>query len=199
VVVNVLNRENYTPDAYDDEAQTYMNIPVMVDVLQNDLYLNDGLKSVDEMQPSVEGIVEVTADYKLRFTPSAGYTGTVVFQYNVCDIDDECDMASVTVTVVIDPNKKIIIPEAFSPNGDNINDYFEVQNIEISQHVTLHVYNRWGNLVYKNDRYKNDWDGTSNVSMAIGSKLPDGTYYYLLEIKDTGKLYKGSVFIKRSY
>ncbi len=199
VVVNVLNRENYTPDAYDDEAQTYMNIPVMVDVLQNDLYLNDGLKSVDVTQSIVEGSIEVTADYKLRFTPSAGYTGTVVFQYNVCDIDDECDMASVTVTVVIDPNKKIIIPEAFSPNGDNINDYFEVQNIEIYQHVTLHVYNRWGNLVYKNDRYKNDWDGTSNVSMAIGSKLPDGTYYYLLEIKDTGKLYKGSVFIKRSY
>jgi len=55
----------------------------MVDVLQNDLYLNDGLKSVDVTQSIVEGSIEVTADYKLRFTPSAGYTGTVVFQYNV--------------------------------------------------------------------------------------------------------------------
>jgi gliding motility-associated-like protein len=199
VVINVLNRENYTPDARDDEAETYMNTTILIDVLQNDLYLNDGIKSVEVLLPVASANVVVTADYKLQYTPLNGYKGTEVFQYRVCDIDDECDIANVTITVSIDPNRKVIIPEAFSPNGDNINDTFEVQNIEAFQHVTLHVYNRWGNLVYKSENYKNDWDGTSNVSMAIGSKLPDGTYYYLLEIKDTGKLYKGSVFIKRSY
>ncbi|HOK86480.1 MAG TPA: Ig-like domain-containing protein, partial [Tenuifilum sp.] len=199
VVINVLNRENYTPDAIDDEAETYANTTILIDVLQNDLYLNDGVKSVDLVTPATNANVIVTADYKLQYTPLAGYKGTESFTYRVCDIDDECDIATVTVTVSVDPNKKVEIPEAFSPNGDNINDTFEVQNIEFFQKVTLYVYNRWGNLVYKSENYKNDWDGTSNVSMAIGSKLPDGTYYYLLEIKDTGKLYKGSVFIKRSY
>ncbi len=199
VLINVINRENYTPDAKDDEAQTFMSTPVLIDVLTNDLYLNDGIKSVEVLLPLVNGNAVVTPDYKILYTPLPGYKGTEGFQYRVCDVDNECDMATVMVTVVEDPSRKVIIPEAFSPNGDNINDTFEVQNIEQFFHVTLHVYNRWGNLVYKSDRYKNDWDGTSNVSMAIGSKLPDGTYYYLLEIKDTGKLYKGSVFIKRSY
>ena len=199
VVINVLNRENYTPDAIDDEAETYANTTILIDVLQNDLYLNDGIKSVKLVTSATNANVIVTADYKLQYTPLAGYKGTESFTYRVCDIDDECDIANVTVTVMVDPNKKVEIPEAFSPNGDNINDTFEVLNIEFYQKVSLHVYNRWGNLVYKSDNYKNDWDGTSNVSMAIGSKLPDGTYYYLLEIKDTGKLYKGSVFIKRSY
>jgi gliding motility-associated-like protein len=199
VVINVLNRENYTPDAIDDEAETYANTTILIDVLQNDLYLNDGIKSVELVTSAPNANVIVTADYKLQYTPLTGYKGTESFTYRVCDIDDECDIAVVTVTVIVDPNKKVEIPEAFSPNGDNKNDTFEVQNIEFFQKVTLHVYNRWGNLVYKSENYKNDWDGTSNVSMAIGSKLPDGTYYYLLEIKDTGKLYKGSVFIKRSY
>ncbi|MEW5845404.1 MAG: Ig-like domain-containing protein [Bacteroidota bacterium] len=199
VVINVLNRENYTPDAIDDEAETYANTTILIDVLQNDLYLNDGVKSVELVTSATNANVIVTGDYKLQYTPMTGYKGAESFTYKVCDIDDECDIATVTVTVSVDPNRKVKIPEAFSPNGDNINDTFEVQNIEFFQKVTLHVYNRWGNLVYKSENYKNDWDGTSNVSMAIGSKLPDGTYYYLLEIKDTGKLYKGSVFIKRSY
>jgi gliding motility-associated-like protein len=199
VVINVLNRENYTPDAIDDEVESYVNATIIVDVLANDLNLNDGVKSVTLETSPVNGNAIITGDYRVQYTPLTGFKGQESFTYKVCDIDDECDIATVTINVVTDPNKKVEVPDAFSPNGDDINDTFEVQNIEFYQQVTLHVYNRWGNLVYKSNHYKNDWDGTSNVSMAIGSKLPDGTYYYLLQIKDTGKIYKGSVFIKRSY
>ncbi len=199
IVVNVLNRENYTPDAQDDEAETYANTAILIDVLTNDLWLNDGIKTVEIEANPVNANSIITADYKIQYTPLMGYKGTETLTYRVCDIDDECDIATVNVRVITDPNRKVEIPEAFSPNGDNINDTFEVQNIEFFQKVSLLVYNRWGNLVYKNENYRNDWNGTSNVSMAIGSKLPDGTYYYLIEIKDTGKVYKGSVYIKRSY
>jgi len=44
----------------------------------------------------------------------------------------------------------------------------------------LNIYNRWGNLVYHVIGYKNDWEGTFNNK----KELPDGTYYYILELND---------------
>jgi gliding motility-associated-like protein len=139
----------------------------------------------------------VVDNNRIIYTPLNGFKGTDSFTYTVCDIDDDCDDALVTVEVLTDPSLGIDIPEAFSPNGDGINDTFEVVNITNFGKASLKVYNRWGNLVYKSDNYKNTWDGTSNASMAIGSKLPDGTYYYIIEFSGSGKMYKGSVFIKR--
>jgi len=197
MVVEVLNRENNTPDAQDDEAETFINTSILIDVLANDTYLTDGVKSVAIILSPVNGNFTVDAYNRVLYTPLNGYKGGDSFTYRVCDLDDDCDEATVNVTVVPDATKLIDIPEAFSPNGDRINDTFEILNLVNYGRVSLKVYNRWGNLVYKNDSYKNDWDGTSNTAMSIGSKLPDGTYYYIIETAGSGKMYKGSVFIKR--
>lgn len=197
MVVEVMNRENNIPSAIDDVAETFINTDVIIEVLANDKYLTDGVKSVSIINAPVNGNCTVDSYNRIIYTPMNEYKGSDSFTYRVCDIDDECDEATVEVTVIPDASKTIEIPEAFSPNDDRINDTFEILNIVNYGRVTLKVYNRWGNLVYKSDKYKNDWDGTSNVSMAIGSKLPDGTYYYIIEIAETGKIYKGSVFIKR--
>ena len=52
--------------------------------------------------------------------------------------------------------------------------------------VNLSIFNRWGNKVYEQDNYENNWDGRVNVnSMQFGTgKLPEGTYYYVLEFQD---------------
>jgi len=57
--------------------------------------------------------------------------------------------------------------------------------------VSLTIINRWGNEVYKNSNYKDEWNG---------GNLNDGTYYYLIETKKNNetKVYKGWVLIKRS-
>lgn len=98
----------------------------------------------------------------------------------------------------------IVIYEAISPNGDGINDYFFVENLDAYPNSKVWIYNRWGALVYQNDNYKNDWDGTSQNSMNIGGDiLPEGTYYYILELggveaqPNAGEIYKGFVYIKR--
>ncbi|MFC5411673.1 gliding motility-associated C-terminal domain-containing protein [Larkinella bovis] len=84
---------------------------------------------------------------------------------------------------------QVMIPEGFSPNGDGVNDRFIIRNVGGTT-VRLEVFNRWGHTVYRNQDYKNDWDGTTNTGARIGSDskgLPDGTYFYVVELSDGRK------------
>lgn len=76
-------------------------------------------------------------------------------------------------------------PDAFTPNGDGMNDTFQIQFAEQEYpNYTLEIYNRWGNLVFKGDASKH-WDGTSSESRTIGDKiLPVGVYFYILYYND---------------
>ena len=67
-------------------------------------------------------------------------------------------------------------PNVITANGDGINDLFIIQNIEDYNNVLLQIFNRWGNLVYENASYQNDWDGTDKS----GADLIDGVYTYLV-------------------
>jgi gliding motility-associated-like protein len=85
-------------------------------------------------------------------------------------------------TVVTLAPTEVIIPEGFSPNGDGSNDQFIIENTG-NKRIEIEIFNRWGNIVYKNPNYKNDWDGRSNTGVKIGSDLPDGTYYYIIVVE----------------
>ncbi|PST83384.1 hypothetical protein C7T94_12470 [Pedobacter yulinensis] len=89
----------------------------------------------------------------------------------------------------------LFIPGGFSPNGDGINDKFIVNNTG-NRKVSLEVFNRWANSVYKNTTYDNSWDGKCNVGLHIGSDVPAGTYYYVVILDDTEK-YVGYITINR--
>jgi large repetitive protein len=97
---------------------------------------------------------------------------------------------------------ELIVPQAFTPDGDGINDYFVIDGITKYPGSNLIVMNRWGNVVYETENYQNDWAGTSNVSLVIGGEnLPTGTYYYVLDTKvsklgDNG-IFKGYIYIQR--
>lgn len=87
------------------------------------------------------------------------------------------------------------IPQGFSPNGDGVNDLFEIDGLESiraeGERVTLDVWDVNGVLVYHSDDYDGEWDGTLN---GTGQPLLEGQYLYWLK----SSLYsrKGSVFIK---
>ena len=91
-----------------------------------------------------------------------------------------------------------IIPELFTPNGDPFNPTFEIKGLDFYTNNSLEVFNRWGNPVYSAKPYKNDWDGTANAPGSMGSsKLPTGTYFYILNIGDEAKtIYRGYVQIE---
>lgn len=92
-------------------------------------------------------------------------------------------------TVLLVPiTESLFVPEGFSPDGDNINQYFVIQGLPTDGDNTITIFNRWGNKVYQKANYDNTWDGTPNVAGTLGKdKLPPGTYYYVLEMKGSKK------------
>ena len=71
-------------------------------------------------------------------------------------------------------------PNAFSPDGDGINDLFKVSGQGMSD-FQIEIYNRWGQMVYKSIDLSNGWDGTFK-----GKNLPTGTYVYKIKTSKFG-------------
>ena len=96
------------------------------------------------------------------------------------------------------PDLRIDIPEGFSPNRDGVNDKFVIIK-PYGTILELEVFNRWGNVVYTNPNYNNDWDGRGTNNF-IGQELLDGGYYYSLKAKFANgnvQIFKGFVLIQR--
>jgi large repetitive protein len=92
----------------------------------------------------------------------------------------------------------IKIPEGFSPNSDGTNDAFVIEGIEFYPHNTLVIFNRWGNKVYEATPYENEWKGTSSVGLVLGgTDLPDGTYFYVLQLDENAQPINGYIYLKR--
>ncbi len=83
------------------------------------------------------------------------------------------------------------ISSLFTPNNDGMNDYWFIPDLYKYRTLQVTVYNRFGQVVYKSDSYKNDWDGTWN-----GKPLPSASYYYILKSDERG-IIKGVVNIVR--
>jgi gliding motility-associated-like protein len=104
---------------------------------------------------------------------------------------DGCGSASDKVFIRV--FKKIIIPNAFSPNNDGINDTWRIQKLDTYPEAEVSVFNRYGQLVFKSRGYSNEWRGDYD-----GKPLPVGTYYYVIDLKTGfGKNPSGWVVILR--
>jgi gliding motility-associated-like protein len=93
--------------------------------------------------------------YSLEVLDACGKTisSNEIFVYNQCPLE---------------------APNVMTINGDGINDYFLVTNLQDYESVQLRIFNRWGVLLYENDDYQNDWAGNDQN----GIKLTDGVYFY---------------------
>jgi gliding motility-associated-like protein len=93
----------------------------------------------------------------------------------------------VTVPIYID----LTIPEAFSPNSDLINDFWNIGNIEAYPKAQITIYNRWGQSVWRSEQgYPQPWDGKSN-----GVNLPVDSYHYVIDLHNGSKQIVGSITI----
>ena len=117
-------------------------------------------------------------------TPPVDYTYTLSAQsvWGCTNAD------SVSVKVVA----AIYIPTAFTPNGDGINDRWEIPFLDPSFGATVRVYNRWGRLVYHISSATVSWDGTTN-----GVAQPNGQYVYVIQFKNDNRVLKGTVMLIR--
>ncbi len=94
---------------------------------------------------------------------------------------------SVTQTIEIKPQSEIYIPNAFTPNGDGINDvFFAHGNDLVGRHVEVHIFNRWGQRVYYGTSIEKPWDGRCGEE-----PCPEGVYVYRIFYKNQeGKVYR---------
>jgi gliding motility-associated-like protein len=84
-------------------------------------------------------------------------------------------------------------PTGFSPNGDGINDEFEILGVNLYPKNELQIFNRWGHMVFEKYNYQGDWDGTIE-----GEPLEAGSYYYVLKLNNPeNTIIQNSLTIKR--
>jgi gliding motility-associated-like protein/uncharacterized repeat protein (TIGR01451 family) len=155
---------------------------------------NDGLLDVNEVW-IYQGTYTVTLEDLLGFGINSigevdgdGDIDNIVYVNGYNPGGESIDEASDTAEVIVN---FIYIPDAFSPDGDDTNEEFEI--IGIAEHYpnfTIRIYNRWGNLVYDYDNNGSLspewWDGISNGRLTIdkNKKVPTGTYYYVIDFND---------------
>lgn len=117
--------------------------------------------------------------------PAGTYTVTVS-DANNCQINEEFS---------IEPGvgNCISIPNAFTPNGDNYNDTWEIMNSHLYPSMTVKVLSKEGSVVFESNGYETNWDGRRHNDRP----LPSGTYYYIIDFKNGDKPYTGTITIVR--
>jgi gliding motility-associated-like protein len=112
--------------------------------------------------------------------------------YTVTGAFTEGCSAQASITVLVDISEiDIEIPVAFSPNGDEANQVWNIPGVENYPDCTMNVFDSRGKRVYQKKGYDNQWDGTYE-----GKPVPSGTYYYVFACPDIKPL-TGSVLIFR--
>jgi gliding motility-associated-like protein len=121
--------------------------------------------------------------------PVASPSSTTIYTLDVID-DNKCEASDSIKITVSGGTSKILVPNAFSPNGDGINDTWIISNLSAYPGATVDVFNRYGQLVFHSENTNKAWDGTFN-----GEPLPVATYYYIIDLKNNEKKIAGSVTI----
>ncbi len=143
-----------------------------------------------------------------------GYSGSV---QNIADVTASTPLGKINVqsidmsrsggretgpgvpTLTIIKPVQLIIPTIFTPNNDGFNDKWVIVR-PAGVRIKVQVYNRWGQMVYRSDDYRNDWDGRGTGSF-LGQNLPHGSYFFLVDIDDTRtgqkEVRRGALMLKR--
>jgi gliding motility-associated-like protein len=122
---------------------------------------------------------------------------TTTFQLEVTDENGCTGSAEITVVVIEEEGASVYIPNVFSPNGDNINDYFTVYTEEGYAVINrLMIFDRWGELLFEERNIatnieQSGWDGSAN-----GEELSPGVYVYAIELENSSgqtTVYHGTI------
>lgn len=118
------------------------------------------------------------------YNPSANPDSTTVYALEVFNGNGCWAKDTVTVFIVRTAECVIHVYNGITPNGDGANDIWYIDGIQSFPDNLVSIFNRWGNKVWQGKHYDNDkvvWKGTNQN----GEALPDGTYYYNIELYDT--------------
>ena len=159
------------------------------------MVLGEDLWDLRDFQSSIDSSIVNNWSFGDDST-SIEYEPTHIYKYpgdyTVCLIagnEFNCfDTSCLEITIF--PNE-IIIPNIFSPNNDVVNDEFVIYGI--NDLFDIKIYNRWGNLVFDQNPYENNWNGENSN----GKKLSEGQYFYILKNNQEQIKLNGSVMLVR--
>ena len=186
------------PVAADDRTTTPIDTPVVVNVLTNDT--PNGATPPNVVTNPTNGTTVVNPDGTIEYRPHTGFEGIDTFVYELCNTDG-CASATVTIEVI----SKLIPYNGMSVDDDGKNEHFHIGGINRYPDNVVRIYNRWGVKVFETEGYNNAtrvFRGFSNgrVVVETSDKLPQGTYYYVIEYVDENRQKRSEVgwlYLKR--
>ncbi|WP_183574592.1 PKD-like domain-containing protein [Mucilaginibacter sp. X5P1] len=117
-------------------------------------------------------------------------TGDIDRSYTLAVTDSLGCVTYAQTQIIVSP--ELVIPNAFTPNGDGINDYWDIKGLVAYTNAIIDVFNRYGAKLYHSVGYPTPWDGKYN-----GQQLPVGTYYYIINTNVNNQVLSGSLTIIR--
>ncbi|WP_020529691.1 cadherin domain-containing protein [Flexithrix dorotheae] len=174
-LVGTLEAKDQNPDAVLNYSIVYENDedeqeePFYVDETTGDLLVNNPKPLDYEKNP--------TFFLKIRVANSGNLADTARITIRLIDIIEKTELP---------------VNNYISPNGDGLNDFWEIQNVELYSDYELLIFNDKGELIYQTTNYQNDWAGEYN-----GQQLPSGVYFYSLHNDETAISFKGSISLVR--
>ena len=186
------------PIAVDDNVETPVDTPIVVDVLRNDT--PKGATTPNIVTLPQHGTTIVGADGTIEYRPDTNYEGIDRWVYEICNMYG-CASATVTVNVM----SELIPYNGMSVDGDGKNEHFHIAGITRYSNNTVRVFNRWGIKVFEIDGYNNTTNvflgrSQARATFEPSDMLPQGTYYYVIEYYDEHnqrKTLTGWLYLKR--
>jgi gliding motility-associated-like protein len=155
------------------------------------------LSCIDQSDASIEVSVQGGV-YPYTYNWSTGATSEdiadlIAGNYTLIVTDFQGCTRTETFTISTVNNDCVNPVNTFTPNGDNYNDTWIIENLYLYPNATVEVFNKWGNLVHSQTGVYVPWDGTH-----LGNALPSDVYYYIIDLyNDQQNKYTGSITIIR--
>ena len=186
VKIKVLSSGFEAPTANKDSYTTKQNLEKSANVTDNDVGARLCKATVGSAITASGGKISMNTNGAFNYSPLTDFIGLDSFNYQLCNaiVPELCTTCWVFITVIL--QKAIIIPSGFTPNNDGVNEFFEIQNIEQYENE-VKIFNRWGNTVYQANNYDNKdirWEAKASSGAVMKTDVPEGTYYYWIDLKD---------------
>jgi len=151
------------------------------DQLEHEIWYSE--TGLDDWKIIAEGESGTAYDFQLK-----GFSLNHYFR--IKEVNRDKNLASWSNTIRIEVEGDITVPDVFTPNGDGINDEWQISNIRFHPFQKIIIYNRFGQVIYECSNEFIPWDGK------INGEIIQGTYFYQIVFDQANKKYGQVTILK---